>query len=456
MKKILTIAGSDSGGGAGIQADLKAITVLGGYGMSVITALTAQNTLEVRGIHVVPLPFVEAQIDAVLSDIGVDAVKTGMLATADIVELVARKIRQYSVRLAVVDPVMVAKSGDSLLTEEARSSLKQYLIPAAYIITPNLAEASVLSGMEVKTLDQMRGAAAAIYGMGASHVLIKGGHLEGDAVDLLYDGKRYIDFRGPRIQTPNTHGSGCTYASAIATLLARGMGVADAVAEAKLFMTRAIRHSLTLGAGRGPTNPYAWVAGEAERYYILQELQKAYELMRQASVGHLIPEVQTNLGYALSAPEGPQDVAAWPGRIVRYKDSVAAVGSPSFGASRHVARIILTAMRFDPQMRSAANIRFSEEVLQACHRAGLKATSFDRSQEPEEVKVQEGATLSWGVEECLRRGEGFPDVIFDRGGTGKEPMVRVLGGDPTDVVQKILRIAQHLRRTQENRSQEAI
>jgi len=412
--------------------------------MSAITALTAQNTVGVHGIHQVPLPFIEAQIDAVISDIGVDAVKTGMLATPEIVELVARKLRQYAVRLTVIDPVMVAKSGDSLLAAEARDSLKRQLVPLAYVITPNLAEASVLAGMDVRTLDQMREAAEAIHGMGAAHVLVKGGHLEGDAVDLLYDGKNCMEFRGPRIQTSNTHGTGCTYAAAIATLLAGGMEVSDAVERARRFMTRAIRHSLPLGAGHGPTNPYAWVAGEAERHQMLQELRGAYEIMSRSRIGHLVPEVQTNLGYALSFPEGVQDVAAWPGRIVRLGDSMAAVGFPSFGASRHVAKIILTAMRFDPRMRCAANIRFSEEVIEACRRAGLKVSSFDRSLEPDDVKAREGATLSWGVEECLKRAEGFPDIVFDRGDVGKEPMVRVLGADPADVVQKILRIAAHL------------
>ncbi len=444
MNRILTIAGSDSGGGAGIQADLKAITVLGGYGMSVITALTAQNTIGVQGIHEVPVSFIEAQIDAVVSDIGVDAVKTGMLASPEIVELVARKIKQYSIRRVVVDPVMVAKSGDLLLAEEARQTIKQELVPLAYVITPNLAEAAVLAGMEVKTTDQMHDAAAAIHHMGASNVLIKGGHLEGDAVDLLYDGLTYREFRGPRISTPNTHGTGCTYSAAIATLLAKGMDVAEAVAKSKLFMTRAIRHALPLGAGHGPTNPYAWVAGRAERHDVLQELQRAYEILRQARVGHLIPEVQTNMGYALSAPEGPEDVAAWPGRIVRYGDTVAAVGSPSFGASRHVARIILTAMRFDPKIRAAANIRFSDKTIEACSRAGLSVSSFDRSLEPADVKTREGSTLSWGVEQCLSEGEPVQDIIFDRGDVGKEPMVRILGRDPMDVVHKILRIADHL------------
>jgi hydroxymethylpyrimidine/phosphomethylpyrimidine kinase len=191
MKRILTIAGSDSGGGAGIQADLKAITLLGGYGMSVLTALTAQNTLGVQAIHEVPASFVEIQIDSVLSDIGVDAIKTGMLANADIVTVVAKKIRQYKVEKVVVDPVMVAKSGDPLLRKDAREALIKQLIPLSTVVTPNLMEASVLSGLEVRSVEEMKKAARRIYELGSKHVIVKGGHLKGKAIDLLYDGGKY-------------------------------------------------------------------------------------------------------------------------------------------------------------------------------------------------------------------------------------------------------------------------
>jgi hydroxymethylpyrimidine/phosphomethylpyrimidine kinase len=259
MKRILTIAGSDSGGGAGIQADLKAITLLGGYGMSVLTALTAQNTMGVQAIHEVPAAFVGRQIDAVLSDIGADLVKTGMLANAEIIEVVAKKLRQYRIRKVVVDPVMIAKGGASLLRKEAEEALVRKLIPLAFVVTPNLHEAAVLAGGKVRTIEEMKRAARRIHEMGSNYVVVKGGHLKGDAVDILYNGKTYEEIKGPRIETKNTHGTGCTFASALATLIARGESVPEAVRKAKVFITLAIQSSLPLGKGTGPTNPFAYV-----------------------------------------------------------------------------------------------------------------------------------------------------------------------------------------------------
>jgi hydroxymethylpyrimidine kinase/phosphomethylpyrimidine kinase len=257
MKRVLTIAGSDSGGGAGIQADLKAITLLGGFGMSVLTALTAQNTVAVTSIHEVPLDFIAAQIDAVFTDIGVDAVKTGMLSNGEVVKLVASKLAEYQPPIVVVDPVMVAKSGAPLLAADARKTLADSLLPQATLVTPNLPEASALVGWQVGKEDEMHRAALEIHRLGPKYVLIKGGHLQDDAVDLLYDGQEFHQFRSPRVETKNVHGTGCTYASAIATYLAQDLEVVEAVATAKDFITEAIRHGLSLGKGHGPTNPYA-------------------------------------------------------------------------------------------------------------------------------------------------------------------------------------------------------
>ena len=227
MKRILTVAGSDSGGGAGIQADLKAITVLGGYGMSVITALTAQNTIGVQGVHAVPVEFIARQLDSVLSDIGADAAKTGMLATPEIVETVAAGLKRYNIDLLVVDPVMVAKSGDSLLSEDARETLKTALLPLATVVTPNLPEAEVLCGRSVKTQDEMQEVAMRIHDLGPRYVLIKGGHMAGRPVDLLYDGKDFQKYDAPRLNQRNTHGTGCTFSAALATLLAEGLPIAE-------------------------------------------------------------------------------------------------------------------------------------------------------------------------------------------------------------------------------------
>jgi hydroxymethylpyrimidine/phosphomethylpyrimidine kinase len=255
--RVLTVAGSDSGGGAGIQADLKTITVLGGFGMSVVTALTAQNTRGVHGIHDVPTEFVEAQFDAVAGDIGIDAAKTGMLAGSEVIRAVAGKVRQYRIEKLVVDPVMVAKGGERLIREEAKKTLIADLIPLAFVLTPNIPEAEDLSGIPIATTDEMKEAARIIHRMGAGHVLVKGGHLSGDAVDVLYDGCMFREFASPRIATADTHGTGCTYSAAIATGLAFGKDVAGAVTQAKRYITEAVRHAWRVGGGHGPTNHLA-------------------------------------------------------------------------------------------------------------------------------------------------------------------------------------------------------
>ena len=441
MKRVLTIAGSDSGGGAGIQADLKAITLLGGYGMSVLTALTAQNTVGVQGIHEVPARFVEEQIDAVLSDIGADAIKTGMLANQEIIEVVSRKIKQYKIKKVVVDPVMISKSGASLLLKDAQETLIKKLIPMAWVVTPNLMEASALAGFNVNSLEGMKKAAHHIYGMGAKYVVVKGGHLKGMAVDLLFDGKRFSEMEGPRIESKNTHGTGCTFASAIATLLARGDRVDEAVRKAKNFITMAIQSGLSLGKGHGPTNPSAYVLREMERYQVIQELKRAMEVLKEEKVGRLIPEVSSNLGYALPFAEGVEDVAAFPGRIVRFKDSVTTYSDPEFGASQHVANIILTVMKFDPEYCSAMNIRYSRETVAQLRRKGFLVGQFNRRLEPKRLKEKEGSSLEWGVGDVLRKMKRVPDFIYDEGDVGKEPMIRVLGKNPMEVVQKILNVA---------------
>jgi hydroxymethylpyrimidine/phosphomethylpyrimidine kinase len=261
IKIVLTIAGSDSGGGAGIQADLKTFAALGVYGTSAVTAVTAQNTLGVFGIQDMSPDFVGAQIDATISDIGADAVKVGMLANADIIELVANKLNEYKIKSVVVDPVMVAKGGDKLLRDDAVDSLRKMLIPLCTVLTPNIAEASVLVGHEVKNVEDAKLAARAIVDMGARAVVVKGGHLEGDAIDVLFDGKSFSELSVARVQTRNTHGTGCTFSSAIAAGLAKGLGVEESVVMAKNYVTRAIEGSLNIGGGHGPLNHFVSLTG---------------------------------------------------------------------------------------------------------------------------------------------------------------------------------------------------
>jgi len=258
MKKVLTIAGSDSGGGAGIQADLKTFSALGVFGMSAITALTAQNTIGVQGVYEIDPSFIGKQIDSVMSDIGADSWKTGMLVNAEIIQVVADRARNYNVELLVIDPVMIAKSGDPLLKTVAIEALITELIPLAYVITPNHHEAQALTKLKIENLTDAREAAQEIHDQGAQNVVIKGGHLPGvrNAIDLLYDGSNFTEFHAHRINTKNTHGTGCTFASALAAELAKGNDIKSAVHTAKAYLTAAIQKAdgLRIGKGHGPTN----------------------------------------------------------------------------------------------------------------------------------------------------------------------------------------------------------
>lgn len=257
MKQVLTIAGSDSGGGAGIQADLKTMAANGVYGLSAITSITAQNTQGVTAIHDLPVSIIEAQLSAIFDDFEVAAVKTGMLSSSQIVDAVSRKLIQYRAVNLVVDPVMVAKSGHPLLQQDAVDHLKATLIPLALVVTPNVHEAERLSGLSIKSMTDARQAAKVIHKLGCRHVVIKGGHLPTEkGTDLLYDGRFFNLFKGEFIETPHTHGTGCTFASAIAAQLAKGKAMPDAVRTAKTYVTEAIRHGLAIGHGKGPTNHF--------------------------------------------------------------------------------------------------------------------------------------------------------------------------------------------------------
>lgn len=251
----LTIAGSDSGGGAGIQADLKTFSAFGVYGASVITALTAQNTVGVQGVHGTPPDFIAAQFDSVCSDLDVASAKIGMLATVDVIEVVAAKLKEHALARVVLDPVMVAKSGDRLLAPDARDALVENLFPLAEVVTPNTEEArDILETGEIENLAQMRDAARALHERGAKCVLLKGGHITEGAADILFDGEREITLEGRHIDTPHTHGTGCTLSSAIAAGLAQGEPTIEAVRRAKDFIQGAIENALAIGNGRGPLN----------------------------------------------------------------------------------------------------------------------------------------------------------------------------------------------------------
>jgi hydroxymethylpyrimidine/phosphomethylpyrimidine kinase len=364
-----------------------------------------------------------------------------MLSNPAIIQVVCQKVRKYRISKIVVDPVMMAKGGVRLLSPEAEVLLRKELLPLAEVITPNLPESEALTGRRIRGLKGMREAAVGIHKMGARNVLIKGGHLSGDPVDVFFDGRKFYELQGRRITTPNTHGTGCTTSAAIAVELAKGEPALEAVKKAKAFVSSAIQFSLPLGHGRGPVNPYAPAAREMERYRVIQRLKAALQTLQEQEGRSLFPEVQSNLGYALLYAAGPEDVASFPGGFVRVGREILKGADPEFGVSQPITEIILATMAYDPEMRSAMNLRFTEEILRRAKKAGHTVGHLRKREEPARVNQQGGSSLSREVRRVLQKSKKIPDLIFDRGDMGKEPLIRMLGRDPEEVVGKVLRLS---------------
>jgi hydroxymethylpyrimidine/phosphomethylpyrimidine kinase len=436
---VMTIAGSDSGGGAGIAADLKTFAALGVHGTCAITSVTAQNTTGVLESFDLTPQAVASQIEAVCTDMEVRWAKTGMLASSGIVREVAKEIRKHGLSL-VLDPVMAAEAGGSLLRKEALSVLIEELLPLCKVTTPNASEAGALAGMTVKTPEDAKVAARKIADLGVEVVIVTGGHL--DATDLFYEAASDTFTRIPgTFIKGGTHGSGCTYSAAMAGFLASGESLDEAARKAKKFVEQAILRSRPAGRGVSPVNQLGAILEEKERYLVLREIKEAVSILEfSPDFSKLIPEVGCNIGMAIPEADSYEDVAAVEGRIVRYRGRAVPVGCVDFGASRHVARIILASLRYNPEIRAAINIRYSEEALAACGEMKPGISSFDRAEEPENT-----STMDWGTAEAIKKYGSVPKVIYDKGGPGKEPMIRLLGTGAVEVAKLAVKLAEKIQ-----------
>ncbi|UYZ39487.1 MAG: bifunctional hydroxymethylpyrimidine kinase/phosphomethylpyrimidine kinase [Candidatus Methanospirare jalkutatii] len=458
LLRVLAVGGSDSSAGAGIQADLKTFTALGVSPAVAITAVTAQNAFGVEAIYEVPASVVEAQLRAVLAEGEVAFAKTGMLFSAEIVKVVADFFSSHGIKF-VLDPVLRAGSGISLLKQDAFKALVERLLPLSAVVTPNVSEAEAISGVKIETVEDAREAAVRIAEKGARAVVVKGGHLHseiavGRSTDILYiaEKEEFAVFEGDFLPLKRAHGAGCTFSAALAVALAKGLALKEAVAFAKKFVRDALKFSIsvtdTAGEGRSVSvvNPAGAVRKNAEWFYVLENLKEALRrLAAMKDFRKLIPEVGANLGMATEDAESEADVAAVDGRMTRTKHGFR-VGSVEFGASSHVARAILTMMRFNRAIRSAINIKYSPEIVEICERL-FSVASFEREKEPN--ASEEGKTMEWGissaVQNALKERGSIPDVIFDCGAVGKEPMLRIFGRDAVEVVEKVSRILNDLR-----------
>ncbi|CAD7771395.1 Bifunctional thiamine biosynthesis protein ThiDN [Candidatus Methanoperedenaceae archaeon GB50] len=429
---LLTIAGSDSGGGAGVQADLKTFAAHGFHGVSVITAVTSQNTLGIQSILPLDEEVVVDQLESVCSDFEPSFAKTGMLYTSETIEVVRDCLIEYDIPF-VVDPVMRAETGRRLLLKGALSTLES-LIGSASAVTPNRFEAEELTGITIESIDDARAAALKLSEMGADSVIITGGHLDGRDL-VLRDGVFEVVDGG--LLEGGTHGAGCTYSAALTANLALGSDIFRSARMAKRFVSEAIRSSRRVGHGVAPVAQLDRAIRDAERYTVLESVSHAVRRLEECEeCAVLIPEVGSNIAMAVSGASRLGDVAGVEGRIVKLHGRARSVGCIAFGATSHVGRIVLAAMRFDQSLRSAMNIRHSPAILDACRRLNLHLESFSREDEPPGEQ-----TMEWGTAHAFEKSREKPDVIYDRGGVGKEAMIRLLGRDAHDVVERAITIA---------------
>ena len=438
MKVVLSIAGSDSGAGAGIQADLKTFSALDVYGCTAITAITAQNTRNVAEIFAMSPSIVEQQIKSVMMDMQPSAIKVGMVYSTPIIDAVYRSVKKKSNIPIVLDPILAAGTGAKLLLTEAYQSFVSKLIPSSTLITPNRIEAEKLADIMIKSENDAIEAAKKIKKLGAKNVLVKGGHFASAQVtDLLLDSKgNIIKFTNPRLQIKEIHGSGCNFSSAVAAYLAKGILLSDACRMANGYVNTAIRNSVTVGKGLPIASPFSSIYRDANRYRILVELQQAVEQLSTLDRFHtLIPETQTNFAYALSNAIDISDVAAVRGRIIKIENTAVPASYIKFGVSSHVASAVIAYMGINPDFRSAINIRFDRRIVGVC-KSLFSVSSYDRTQEPKTIKRREGSSVAWGILAALSKNR-FADVIYHRGDIGKEPMITIFGRNPAEVVNKI-------------------
>ncbi len=455
LPTVLTVAGSDPSGGAGLQADLKTIAAHGLFGTSVTTSLTIQNTQGVFGSDDVVPEIVAAQLETLLADGKPAAAKTGMLGNESVVETVAKIFKRKKIKNLVVDPVMKSTNGKLLLSRKGIDALVEKLFPLAALVTPNLREAEVLSGVRIRTRQDRVKAARKIMKLGPKAVLIKGGHAKKEADDLLLEGKSPRWFESARSMNEGLHGTGCVLSAALASNLAQGHSIEESVGRSKDFIFRAIELGVGTGEGIGHVNPMGELLKNLKREPLLERVKWAIDELKREEIGELIPEVQSNLGFALEEAKGPEDVVGIPGRIVRNGATIATLNAPQFGASRHVAKIVLTAMRFDPEKRAVMNIKFQQYFLDACKQLKMTVGSFSRADEPKNVKQLEGSSLEWGTRQAILNRGYVPDIIFDLGGQGKEEMIRVIAKDVEDLVGKTKKIHRAIRKKPLKREQEA-
>lgn len=435
MVSLLCVAGLDPSGGAGISADIRACDFLRVHCCPVVTAVTAQNDNEFLDLETVSSDILNAQLDAVIDRYDIKAIKIGLAHSPEIIELLSRRLTSLDLPV-IVDPVMFSSSGGNLVIPGFNETMISSLLPITTLITPNIKEAEGLTGSSINDRESVRKACLAIHNMGSKMVLIKGGHLNTtEATDILFDGSEYHEVSGPRIEG-QYRGTGCTYSTLIAGYLGLGVGMVDAVSRSRQDLQRAIEFTHYGPEGQG-LRFYPTLKDQEKETWLF--LQKAVSELTGTLPPSIVPEVGINIAYALPGAISTDMVCALDSRIIKKGHRTATLGTPTFGQDSHVAKIVLAVMKHDREFRSCMNIRYDKTTIERLGASELTISSFSRLDEPED-----GDTMTWGTDAAIRKRGSVPDVIYDEGDVGKEPMIRVLGRTPADVINKVKIIVRYL------------
>ena len=430
---LLTIAGSDPSSGAGIQGDVKTFSALDAYGLSVVTAVTSQNTSGFFDAKAISPSLVRNQIRAVLEDFHISSIKIGMVYDRQTIIAIHSELKDLEIPI-VLDPVFKSTTGGILQKANAFLHFKKFLIPLANIITPNIMEAEKISKIKIKTTNDLRNAALKIQKMGSRNVVIKGGHLHksNKVTDLLLeDTGRFSTFSHKRMSF-ESHGGGCNFSAALCVSIARGKKIHDAVNFARLYTLESMRNAKKISHGIRIVSPHR----NNDVEFQLQDAISKFVSIRR--VHEYIPEVQTNFVYSVSRPSSIDDILGIDGRIVRTGKSVTVAGELRYGGSRHVASALLEMSRKFPDIRSAINIKYEDRMIKRYTDNGFKVSSYDRRLEPHMIQDKEGKTVSWGIKEAIKNMRTPPDIIYHKGAFGKEPITLIFGKSPTEVLKKFL------------------
>ena len=428
MRCALTIAGSDSIGGAGLEVDIKAMASVGVHACAVVTAVTAQNTAAVERIYPIPADMIQAQLDAVLKDVDIKAIKTGMLYNAETVGIVADTLEDHEMPL-IIDPVMVAGVGDSLASSDLTRAIKRKLIPLCELITPNRHEAEILADMPIRTEDDAT-LACELIGKEGSSVLLKGGHMSGsNVIDYFYLSSEITEITNPRLERAG-HGGGCTLSSYITAHMAKGIDIVNAVMKSRELIQESIGSMYIIGHGDKCVNPMVKMHDDSVKFKILDDIDAASEKLIGMIPQKWVPKEGMNLAYSLPSPAGPEDIAAVDGRITFRNGSLRKNGKAKYGAAEHASYLLLSTIKYNPKMRATLNLEYSEELIDVMEEVGLDIITLDRKRY-KDLRLGELTNME------IRDYGKVPDAFVDREPARKKNDIRIIGEDPADILNKL-------------------